>query len=152
MKNLVTLALVLVCFNYKTAGLITPPLRASDEGLVIVAMDLCSNSAGWVVFQYVREEKHPVIFGFCMFSETESHYSQPKCKLYGVFQALKNLQYWIWGIHFYLDIDVKFLVEIIKSPDLPNVPMMCWIMYFSLFDFEVNHVTADKHQTPDGLS
>ena len=40
----------------------------------------------------------------------------------------------------------------IKSPDLPNAPMTRWVMYLSLFDFEINHVPAEKHKAPDGLS
>ncbi|KAF8230347.1 hypothetical protein L208DRAFT_1282285 [Tricholoma matsutake] len=30
--------------------------------------------------------------------------------------------------------------------------MTQWVMYLSLFDFEINHVPAEKHQAPDGLS
>ena len=82
----------------------------------------------------------------------ETRYSQPKCELYGVFRALKDLRHRIWGIHFRLDVDEKFLVEMIKAPDLPNAPMTRWVLYLSLFDFEVNHVSADKHTAPDGLS
>ena len=48
--------------------------------------------------------------------------------------------------------DAKFLVKMMKSLDLPNAPMMCWVMYLSLFSFEVKHVLADKHLAPDGLS
>ena len=152
LKELVTEAPVLVRLNYDTAKLITALPRSSDEGLVAVAVDSCSNGAGWVVYQNVEGEKHPVIYGSCTFSETESRYSQPKCELFGVFRALKDLRHRIWGIHFRLDVDAKFLVEMIKSPDLPNAPMTRWVMYLSLFDFEVNHVAADKHQAPDGLS
>jgi len=30
--------------------------------------------------------------------------------------------------------------------------MTRWVTYLSLFDFEVNHVPAEKHKAPDGLS
>ena len=48
--------------------------------------------------------------------------------------------------------DTKFLIEMVKTPDLPNAPMTRWVMYLLLFDFEINHVPAEKHQAPDGLS
>jgi hypothetical protein len=152
MKGLVSTAPVLVRIDYEIAKLITPLPRSNDEGLVIVAVDSCSNGAGWVVYQHVKDEKHPAFFGSCTFSEVESRYSQPKCELYGVFRAIKDLRHRIWGIHFRLDVDAKFLVEMMKSPDLPNAPMTRWVMYLSLFDFEVKHVAADKHLAPDGLS
>jgi hypothetical protein len=117
-----------------------------------VAVDSSINGAGWVVYQQNELGKHPVLYGSCTFSETESRYSQPKCELYGVFRALKDLRHRIWGIHFRLDVDAKFLAEMIKSPDLPNAPMTRWVMYLTLFKFEINHVPAEKHKAPDGLS
>jgi hypothetical protein len=151
-KHLVATAPVLVRLDYNAAKLIVRPPRESDEGLVIVAVDSCTNGAGWVVYQNTENEKHPVLFGSCTFSEAESRYSQPKCELFGVFRALKDLRHRIWGIHFRLDVDAKFLMQMIKSPDLPNAPMTRWVMYLSLFDFEINHVPAEKHLAPDGLS
>ena len=71
----------------------------------------------------VQKEKHPVIFGSCTFSLTEANYSQPKLELYGVFRAIKDLQHRIWGIPFRIDVDAKFLIEMVKQPDLPNAPM-----------------------------
>jgi hypothetical protein len=120
LKELVSKAPILVCLNYDLAKLITCPPRALDHGLVIVAVDSSVHGAGWVVYQQNREEKHLVLFGLCTFSEAESRYSQPKCELYRVFHALKDLRHRIWGIHFHLDVDAKFLAEMIKSPDLPN--------------------------------
>jgi hypothetical protein len=152
LKELVSTAPVLVRLDYNLAKLITPPPRDSDNGLVTVAVDSCSNGTGWVVYQLTDGDRHPILFGSCTFNDTESRYSQPKCELYGVFRALKDLRHRVWGIHFRLEVDAKFLVEMIKSPDLPNAPMTRWVMYLSLFDFEINHVPADKHHASDGLS
>lgn len=152
LKALVGSAPVLVRLDYEIAKLITMPPRESDHGLIIVAVDSCTNGAGWVMYQQLQKEKHPTLFGSCTFSEVESRYSQPKCELYGVFRALKDLQHRIWGVHFRLEVDAKFLKEMIKSPDLPNAPMTRWVTYLSLFDFEICHVPAEKHKAPDGLS
>lgn len=94
LKNLMSTAPVLVKLDYDAAKLISPldpQPRVSDHGLVIVAVDSCSNGCGWVLQQMVGKEKHPAIYGSCTFSETESRYSQPKCELFGVFRALKEL-------------------------------------------------------------
>jgi hypothetical protein len=100
----------------------------------------------------VEKEKHPVIFGSCTFNDTESRYSQAKLELYGVFRAVKDLRHRIWGIHFRIDIDAKFLIEMVKQPDLPNAPMTRWISYIALFDYVMNHVPAASHTGVDGLS
>jgi len=100
----------------------------------------------------VEKEKHPVIFGSCTFNDTESRYSQAKLELYGVFRSVKDLWHRIWGSHFRINIDAKFLIEMVKQPDLPNTPMTRWISYIALFDYVMNHVPAQSHAGVDGLS
>ena len=93
-----------------------------------------------------------MIFGSCTFNDAESRYSQAKSELYGVFHAIKDLPHRIWGIHFCIDVDAKFLIEMVKQPDLPNAPMTRWISYIALFDYVMNHVPAQSHTGVDGLS
>ena len=146
---------VLIKLDYDAAKLLDrldPSPRPSDHGLVIVGVDSCQNGAGWILYQMVQKEKHPVIFGSCTFSPTEASYSQPKLELYGVFRAIKDLWHRIWGIHFQIDVDAKFLIEMVKQPDLPNVPMTCWISYIALFDYVMHHVPSQSHTAEDGLS
>ena len=155
LKRLISTAPVLVKLDYEAAKRMThldPLPRVSEHGLVIVGIDSCQNGTGWILFQMVQKEKHPVIFGSCTFNDTESRYSQAKLELYGVFRAIKDLRHRIWGIHFRIDVDAKFLIEMVKQPDLPNAPMTRWIAYIALFDYVMNHVPADKHAGVDGLS
>ena len=144
---------VLVAIDYKLAKSFLPPPRKTDDGAVIVAVDAAAlYGAGWVVYQLLNGEKKPAIFRSCTFSNRENRYSQPKAELYGVFRALKHLRHRVWGLHFILEHDAKFLKEMINTPDLPNAPMTRWIQYLQLFDFEMHHVSADHHKAPDGLS
>ena len=155
LKKLVSTAPVLIKVNYDLAkpfSSLDKTPRPSDHGLLVVAMDSCSNGAGWILYQMIDKDKRPALFGSCTFSPAESRYSQPKCELYGVFRAVKDLRHRIWGVFFRLDVDAKFLKEMIQHPDLPNAPMTRWLLYLSLFDFQINHVPAISHQGPDGLS
>jgi len=155
LKQLVSMAPVLVKLDYDAAKLLShqdPLPWSSDHGLVIVAVDSCQNGTGWILYQNVEKEKHPVIFGSCTFNDAESQYSQAKLELYGIFRAVKDLRHRIWGIHIRIDVDAKFLIEMVKQPDLPNAPMMCWISYIALFDYVMNHVPAQSHAGLDGLS
>ena len=155
LKRLISTAPVLVKLDYELAKKMShldPLPRPSEHGLVIVGIDSCQNGTGWILFQMVEKEKHPVIFGSCTFNETESRYSQAKLELYGVFRAIKDLRHRIWGVHFRIDVDAKFLIEMVKQPDLPNAPMTRWISYIALFDYVMNHVPAASHTGVDGLS
>jgi len=155
LKRLVSTAPVLVKLDYDAARLLSHQDKlpqASDHGLVIVAVDSCQNGTGWILFQNIEKEKHLVIFGSCTFNDAESRYSQAKLELYGVFRAVKDLRHCIWGIHIRIDIDAKFLIEMVKQPDLPNAPMTHWISYIALFDYVMNHVPAQSHAGVDGLS
>ena len=67
-------------------------------------------------------------------------------------RAVKDLRHRVWGIHFRIDVDAKFLIEMVKQPDLPNAPMTRWISYIALFDYVMNHVPAQSHAGADGLS
>jgi len=94
LKHLISTAPVLIKLDYDAAKLLdhlnlSP--RPLDHRLVIVGIDSCQNGAGWILYQMVLKEKHPVIFGSCTFSTTESNYSQVKLELYGVFWAVKDL-------------------------------------------------------------
>ena len=154
LKCLVSSAPVLIKLDYNAAKLLShldPLPQSSENGLVIVAVDSCQNGMGWILYQMVEKSKHPVIFGSCTFNNAESRYSQAKLELYGVFRAVKDLQH-LWGIHFRIDVDAKFLIEMVKQPDLPNAPMTHWISYIVLFDYVMNHVPAQSHAGVDGLS
>ena len=155
LKRLISTAPVLTKLDYDAAKRMTHldilP-RSTEHGLVIVGIDSCQNGTGWILFQMIEKEKHPVIFGSCTFNDTESRYSQAKLELYGVFRAVKDLRHRIWGIHFRIDVDAKFLIEMVKQPDLPNAPMTRWISYIALFDYMIHHVPAQSHVGVDGLS
>jgi len=148
LKHLVSATPVLVKLDYNAVKLFSHQDSLpwpSENGLVIIGMDSCQNGSGWILYQMVEKDKHLVIFSSCTFNDAESRYSQAKLELYGVFRAVKDLQHRIWGIHFHIDIDEKFLIEMVKQPDLPNAPMTRWISYITLFDYIMNHVPAQSH-------
>lgn len=152
LKKLVTTAPVLKVIDIDAAVSATPSVDEDHEGCVILAVDSSVYGAGWVMYQIQGGVKHPLLFGSCTFSETESRYSQPKLELYGVFRAMKTLRAKLYGYTFRLDIDAQFLKQMIENPDLPNAPMTRWVSYLMLFDFITKHVPAERHKAPDGLS
>uniref|UniRef100_A0A0W0FG47 Putative polyprotein n=1 Tax=Moniliophthora roreri TaxID=221103 RepID=A0A0W0FG47_MONRR len=121
----VTTAPVLIWIDYEIAVKIQRFGRSTDEGLVVVGVDSLWKGAGWAVYQIRDGKKRPAIYGSCMFNEREQNYGQPKSELYGM----------------------------LKLPDdVPNTPILRWISWIRLFDFELRHVPANSHQLEDSLS
>ena len=147
LKHMATSTPVLISIDYQKAKLINPLIPwTSDEGLVSVAVDAAAlYGAGWVVYQTRKGDKKPAIYGSCTYNDQENRYSQPKAELFGVFWAFKHLHHQIWGIHFCLEHDTKFLKEMIMSPDLPNSPMTRWIAYLLLFEVNITFYKLLTH-------
>ena len=153
LKLKISIAPVLIKLDYEAARAITPKPRASDEGLVVVGVDSSWAGAGWAVYQIRNGEKRPAIYGSCTFNETQQNYGQPKTEVYGVYRALRELRHRIWGIHFRLDHDAISLAKMLREPDdLPNAPLLRWVAWCRLFDFEPNHVPATQFKVEDALS
>ena len=154
LQRRVTDAPVLRPVDYDLAKAVPAPPRplTTEHGLVILAVDSSIHGSGWILYQIRADERNPALFGSCTFNAAESRYSQPKVELYGVFRALKEVRYRVWGLWFRLEVDAKFLEQMIKEPDLPNAPMTRWITYLRLFSFQLRHVPAEKGKGQDGMS
>jgi len=138
LKCLISTAPVLIKLDYGAVKLLShvdPLPWPLDHGLVIATLDSCQNGTGWILYQMVEKDKHLA-----------------KLELYGVFCVVKDLWHWIWGIHFQIDINVKFLIKMVKQLDPPNAPMTWWISYIALFNYVMNHIPAQSHAGIDGLS
>jgi hypothetical protein len=149
-KRLITTTPVLLRLDYDAAKLITRLPRNSDEGLMIVGIDSSWMGAGWAVYQIYKSEKRPTLYGSCTFNSTEQNYGQPKTEVYGVFRAFKELRHRIWGVHFRLDHDALSLAKMLREPDdVPNAPLLRWVAWIRLFDFEPHHVRAESFRVED---
>jgi len=143
------------CKTIVGESILLAKLDYSDgRGDIILSVDSSNVAAGGALWQERRTDKRrePVRYESITFTETESKYSQPKLELAGVVKMLKKLKRLLWGVHFILEVDAAFLVQMINNPDLPNAAMTRWLAYIHLFDFEVRHVPGKKHTFVDVLS
>jgi hypothetical protein len=127
----------------KDSILESPALRCLDykcDHKVILAVDMSVVAVGFILLQLGEDGKHyPNCFGSIALSKVESHYSQAKLELYGLFCALRAVRVYIKGM--------------INNPDLqPNTTINRWIVGILLFQFNLVHVPAAKHAGIDGLS
>jgi hypothetical protein len=150
-------------------------LSKENEGRVILAVDSSIIAIGFVLYQVFRTDdedllplnkkatgnnqvkrpklkRYPIRFGSITLNDVESRYSQPKVELYGLFRALKALEYLLWGINVLVEVDASFLKATANSPGLPNAAATRWVAYIQLFNLQFKHVPAENHKAPDGLS
>jgi hypothetical protein len=90
---------------------------------VILAVDTSNIAIGFILLQVGTDGKHyPNRFGSIVLNEVESHYSQAKLELYGLFHALRAVCIFIFGVkHLTVEVDAKYIKGMINNPDLqPN--------------------------------
>ncbi|KIY44933.1 hypothetical protein FISHEDRAFT_11834, partial [Fistulina hepatica ATCC 64428] len=84
----------------------------------------------------------------------ESHYSQPKLELFGLFRALQSWRLYLVGVqNLIVEVDAKYIKGMLNEPDLqPNATINRWIQGIFLFDLKLVHVPATRFKGPDALS
>jgi hypothetical protein len=83
--------------------------RESDVGLVTLAVDSSPVTVGYVLYQTFEDGCHPIVYRSITWNDIESCYLQSKIELYGLYRALKALAYDLWGIHFRVEVDAKYI-------------------------------------------
>ena len=142
----------------KEAVRTAPSLRPIDyksDLAVVLAVDSSNIGVGWVLLQLGSDRKrYPSRFGSITWNERESRYSQPKLELYGLWRTLRAMRLFIIGVRkLKVEVDAKYISGMLKNPDIiPNATMNRWIVGISLFNFELVHVPAERHQAADGMS
>ncbi|SJL01188.1 uncharacterized protein ARMOST_04506 [Armillaria ostoyae] len=143
----------------KEAIIHSPALRPIDYksgAQVILAVDTSAEAVGYALFQEDPDnpkQRYPSCFGSIALNKTESNYSQPKLKLYGLYRALKEAAIWIIAVkNLTVEVDATAIKGMINNPDMnPSAVINRWVAGILLFDFELVHVPGITHG-PDGLS
>jgi hypothetical protein len=142
----------------KDSVLSSPVPRCLDyksEHKVILVVDTSNIAIGYILLQVGKDSKHyPNCFGSTTLNEVESHFSQAKLELFGLFCALHAVHIFIFGVkNLTVEVDVKYIKGMINNPDLhTNATINQWIVEILLFSFKLVHVSALKHKGIDGLS
>jgi hypothetical protein len=122
---------------------------------VILVVNTSNIAVGYILLQVGKDGKHyPSRFGSISLMEVESHYSQAKLELYGLFCMLCTVHVHIFGItNLTVEVDTKYIKGMINNPDLqPNVTINQWIAGILFFSFMLVHIPTTMHTGTDGLS
>ena len=81
-------------------------------------------------------------FGSKTLNDHESHFSQPKLELYGLFRVLRSLKAYLIGVrNLVVEVDARYIKGMLVNPDLaPSASMNRWIVSILLFHFTLVHV------------
>ena len=150
---------ILVQEALKAALLTSPALQPIDytsDTPVILAINTSQITIGFLLCQCNTENPHIccfACFGSITLNNCESHFSQPKLKLYGLFQALHSLKAYLIGVrNLVVEVDVRYIKGMLVNPDLtPSASINCRIVSILLFHFTLVHVPGTQH-SPNGLS
>ncbi|CDO69490.1 hypothetical protein BN946_scf184662.g10 [Trametes cinnabarina] len=145
--------------DLKQALLESPALHAINYKSpvpVILAVDTSYIAVGYHLAQC--DEQKPQIhyysrFGSITLNERESHFSQPKLELCGLFHALQATKLYLIGIcNLVVKVDARSIKGMLNNPDLaPSASMNRWILAILTFHFRLAHVPGTLHG-PDSLT
>jgi len=144
--------------DLKQAIITVPCLRLIDyhcDQTVILAVDSLCIATGFILLQLGSDGKwYPSRFGSITWNDRESHYSQAKIEIYGLWRALQAYQLYIIGIrNLKVEIDMSYIKGILNNPDIqPGAAVNRWIVGIKLFHFELIHIPGTLHIGPDSLS
>ena len=113
-----------------TTPALATPTYGPDAGLLILAVDAGGEGWGSVMMQVGQDGKrHSCHFESGLWAPPEKNYDAGKKECKGLLKALKKMRFWLYGVHFRVEIDARTLVHQLNLPanDLPGALVMRWI-------------------------
>ena len=138
-----------------TRAPIVQPIDYRSDQPVFLSVDTSKYGIGFILSQ-VKENglRAPARYGSLPLPPSAKNYPQPKLELFGLYKALQVFQLYLLGIQrLIVEVDAKYIKGMLKNPDSnPDAVLNRWIQGVLLFNFELVHVPASRHQGPDALS
>ena len=111
--------------DLKQALLTSPALRPINYKLdspVILLVDTSYLAIGFILSQCDPENpkcRYHARFGLITLNERESHFSQPKLELYGLYRTLRALKIYLIGIrNLIIEVDAKYIKGMLSNPNI----------------------------------
>lgn len=128
-------------------------LQYPDSNLTfILRTDACVTGYGGYLFQEGPDGQERIIHIFSgTFKRAQMAYSIPKKELYAIIYAFRNLEFYLRGAKFKLQIDAMCLTELhYKQIDCET--MAKWALVLSTFDYDIEHIPGSSNIFADFLS
>ena len=135
-----------------------PALRPIDYTCgrpIYLSVDSSIHGIGFILSQEDEQGRRaPARYGSLPVSKVVSEYGQSKLELWGLMRALRHFRGFIVGVkNLIVEIDAASIKGMLEHPDIQASALLNrWIQGVQLFDFQLVHVPACRHQGPDALS
>jgi len=111
--------------------LVYAPEEGGFVGRIVLRVDASRFGFGAILQQEDRDGKrHPVRYESGLWTPAESRYDAVKLECRGL-RAIKKFRYYLYGVHFLVEIDARTLVHQLNQPtsDLPGTIVGRWLAY-----------------------
>src|SRR5277367_6698383 len=102
--------------DLKKALLTSPSLRPinyKSNSAVILSVDTSQIAVGYILSQCDPDKPKPryhARFGSITLNKRECRFSQPKLEMYGLYRALRQLKFYLIGVHnLIVEVDAKYI-------------------------------------------
>ena len=134
-----------------------PALRPIDYECgrpIILAVDTSIYGIGFILSQLDEKgRKVPARYGSLPLKPIQARYGQSKLELYGLYRALVEFRAHISQVkNLVVQVDASSIKGMLGKPDKQPGALNRWILAVKQFNFQLEHVPADKHKGPDALS
>ena len=131
------------------------PIDYASDRPVYLSVDTSIYGIGFILSQEDEEGRRaPARYGSLPLKGSETRYGQSKLELYGLFRALRHYRGYIVGIkNLIVEVDASSIKGMLDHPDIQaSAAINRWIQGIKQFDFQLEHVPAQRHKGPDALS
>lgn len=137
-----------------TATALATPRVGPEEGALMLAVDTGGEGWGAVgIEEYEEGRGHPCRYERGLWSLAEKLYYTAKKKCKDLPKVLKKMKFWMYGVRFVAEMDVKTLLHQLNLPanDLPGALVTRRIAWIRLFDCDVRHIPSKHYSVADCL-
>lgn len=115
-------------------ALVSIDYESGDE--IVLGVDASLEDWGSHLLQIRDKKRHPVRYESGIWSEAEKRYDATKRECRGVLKALKKVRYYLYDVHFTLEVDAQVLAAQLNrsGTDLPGALVTRWLAWIRLFD------------------
>ena len=146
LKEWLTTALALKSINYhKDADDIVFVIDANNHGWKAVLMQCAAGS---------KQKQHSIRYESRVWSPQKAAYDAGWRECRGILLALKKLQFWLYKVHFVLEMNVNTFVAQLNqaATDLFGALVTQWMVWIKLFNFSIRYVSGKKHNAVNDFS
>ncbi|XP_048229558.1 uncharacterized protein LOC125370028 [Ricinus communis] len=131
-----------------------PPFTIPSTGNLILQTDASDHAWGAILLENLNNKEQLCGYASGQFSPSEKHYHSTYKEILVVKYGIKKFEFFLIGQRFLVRMDNSSFSKILESNQktLPEPQLLRLKSWFSIYDFEVQHIKGTRNLIPDFLS